>query len=309
MTERELIIIGAGPAGLTAAMYARRAGISVLVLERTIAGGQMRLTGEIENWPGLGVTTGEELSESMHNQAMGFGAEFMDTMVTGLIPASKGSGPFHTLKTIGEDLSAKAVIVATGAYHKNLDSRKAQKLAGRGISFCAICDGGFYRGKEVAVIGGGNAALEQAMYLTNHASRVHLIHRRDEFRAHKVVAERLLRDPKIVTHLNKEILDILGEDDVEGIRLRDKKTGEVTDLMVPGIFMFIGSAPHSGFLPAEIERAEGGWIVTDRTLQTTVPGIFAAGDVRDTELRQIVTAAADGALAAMGAYAYLEGLR
>ena len=309
MAERELVIIGAGPAGLTAAMYGCRAGLSVLVLERTIAGGQMRLTGDIENWPGLGVTTGEELSESMHNQARAFGADFLDTMVTGLEIAGEGSEGWHTIKTGGEDIKAQAIIVATVAYHKNLDSDKARAMAGRGVRFCAICDGGFYRGKEVAVVGGGNSALEQAMYLTNHASKVHVIHRRDEFRADGLVRDRLAKNPKIVTHLSHEVADFLGTDDVQGLTIKDKKTGKITELNTPGVFMFIGNAPHTEFLPETIEKAEGGWLVTDTVLMTNVPGIFAAGDVRDTPLRQIVTAAADGALAAMSAYEYLQGLK
>jgi thioredoxin reductase (NADPH) len=280
-----------------------------LVLEQTVAGGQMRLTGEIENWPGLKVTTGDELSEAMHNQARSLGAEFKDTMVTGLVVASPATGPEHIVKVHGEDLSAPAVIVATGAYHRNLDTPKAKKLAGRGISFCAICDGGFYRNKEVAVIGGGNAALEQAMYLTNHASKVHLVHRRDEFRAHRLVQQRLANNPKIETHLNHEVDDIHGTKEVEGLSLKNNKTGECKTLNVPGLFLFIGSAPYSDFLPEVIEKAPGGWIITDKNLQTSVPGIFAAGDVRETQLRQIVTAAGDGALAAMSAYNYLEGLK
>ncbi|MDR3135358.1 MAG: FAD-dependent oxidoreductase [Deltaproteobacteria bacterium] len=307
MTKPKLIVIGAGPAGMTAAMYACRSGMSVRVLEQGIVGGQMRLTGDIENWPGLGVTTGEELSEAMRNQALSFGAEIIDTSVTGLVPA-KAPGQDHSVKTIGDDFLAPTVIVATGAYHLNLDSDKAREMAGKGISFCAICDGGFYRNKEVAVVGGGNAALEQAMYLTNHASKVHLIHRRDEFRAHKVVQERVAKNPKIVTHLSHEVDDILGTDSVEGLSLKDKKTGDTKSLDVPGVFMFIGSAPHSEFLPPEIKKAPGGWIITDKALQTSIPGVFAAGDVRETELRQIVTAVADGALAAIGAYKFLQDL-
>jgi thioredoxin reductase (NADPH) len=308
MTKHEVIIIGAGPAGLTAAMYGCRAGLSVLVLEQMIAGGQMRLTGDIENWPGVGVITGEELSEAMHNQALSFGAEFMNAMVESLVP-SPGAGKGHTVKIHGQELEATAVIVATGAYHRNLDLPKAKQLAGRGVSFCAICDGGFYRKKEVAVVGGGNAALEQAMYLTNHASKVHLIHRRDEFRAHRMVQDRLVKNPKIETHLNNEVLDINGEDAVEGIIIKNKKSGEIKTLEVPGVFMFIGNAPHSDFLPDEIKKAPGGWVLTDKNLETSVAGIFAAGDVRDTQLRQIVTAVADGAVAAMSAYAYLQGLK
>ncbi|MDR2386647.1 MAG: FAD-dependent oxidoreductase, partial [Deltaproteobacteria bacterium] len=225
MAEYELIIIGAGPAGLTAAVYGRRAGLSVLVLEQSMVGGQMRLTGEIENWPGLVVTTGEELSEAMHNQAKALGADFKEAQVSGLELDQNGSGSGHLVKTKAGDWPAPALILATGAYHKNLDSDKARALAGRGISFCAICDGGFYRGQEVAVVGGGNAALEQAMYLTNHASKVHLIHRRDEFRAQRLVQDRLDKHPKIQKHLSHEICDLKGQDSLEGLVLKDNKTG------------------------------------------------------------------------------------
>jgi thioredoxin reductase (NADPH) len=161
----------------------------------------------------------------------------------------------------------------------------------------------------VAVVGGGNAALEQAMYLTSHASKVHLIHRRDEFRAHRLVQDRLAKNPKIEPHLSTEVADIHGKEGVEGLSLKNNKTGEITKLDVPGVFLFIGTSPHTAFLPEEIKKAEGGWIITDKDLQTSVPGVFAAGDVRETELRQIVTAAADGAIAAMSAYGYLQSLK
>ncbi|MDR1308774.1 MAG: FAD-dependent oxidoreductase [Deltaproteobacteria bacterium] len=306
MSQYDLIIIGAGPAGLTAAMYGRRAGLSVLVLEQTVAGGQMRLTGDIENWPGLSVTTGDELSEAMRAQSESFGAEFREAMVSGLVPASEASGPDHAVKVLGPDLTAPAIIVASGAYHRSLDCPGAKDFHGRGVSFCAICDGGFFRNQEVAVVGGGNTALEQAMYLTNHASRVHLVHRRDGYRADRLVQDRLAKNPKIETHLGYEVVAIEGKDEVERLRLRHAMSGREKSLEVPGVFLFVGSAPYSDFLPEAIRKAPGGWVITDRSLQTSVGGIFAAGDVRDTDLRQIVTAAGDGALAAMNAYHYLE---
>ncbi|MDR0354873.1 MAG: thioredoxin-disulfide reductase [Deltaproteobacteria bacterium] len=306
MTQYDLLIIGAGPAGLTAAMYGRRAGLSVGILEQAEPGGQMRLTGNIENWPGLMVTTGDELSEAMRTQAASFGAEFMELAVTGIVPASRAGGTEHVVQVKDRELAAPALIIATGAYHKSLDCAGARDFDGRGVSYCAICDGGFFRNQEVAVIGGGNTALEQAMYLTNHASKVHLVHRRDEFRAHQLVQDRLRHYPKIESHMNHEVSAIEGTDEVERIRLRHRGTGQEKTLSVPGIFLFVGSAPFSDFLPEEIKKSEGGWVITDRSLQTSAPGIFAAGDVRDTDLRQIITAAGDGALAAMNAYSYLE---
>jgi thioredoxin reductase (NADPH) len=306
MTTHDLAIIGAGPAGLTAAVYGLRAGLEVLLLEKTVAGGQMRLTGEIENWPGDPLATGDDLSERMREWAEKAGVAFEDGEVESMAEGPDGT---RTIGLIGGgELSAKAVIVASGAYHKPLGCPGVDSFHGRGVSYCAVCDGGFFRGKEVAVVGGGNTALESAIYLTSHAARVHLIHRRGQFRADRVLQDRLAAHPKIGLLMDRVVDEVEGGDSVSGVRLRNVKTGETERLPVSGVFLFVGNAPHSEFLPPQVERIEGGWVVTDRNLQTTWPGVFAAGDVRDTPLRQIVTAAGDGALAAMSAYRYLEGV-
>ena len=306
MTTHELIIIGAGPAGLTAAVYGVRAGLGVLVLEKTVAGGQMRLTGDIENWPGDSLTTGDELSERLREWAEKAGASFDEGEAESMAEGPDGTRIISLAG--GGELSAKAVVVASGAYHKPLGCPGVDSFHGRGVSYCAVCDGGFFRGKEVAVVGGGNTALESALYLTNHASRVHLIHRRDKFRADRVLQDRVPGHPKIGLLMDSVVEAVEGTDTVSGVRLRNVKTGEASELAVNGVFLFVGNAPHSDFLPPQVERTPGGWVVTDRDLQTTWPGVFAAGDVRDTPLRQIVTAAGDGALAAMSAYRHIEGV-
>ncbi|MDR1657227.1 MAG: thioredoxin-disulfide reductase [Deltaproteobacteria bacterium] len=300
----DLVVIGAGPAGLTAAIYGCRAGLSVLVIEKNAAGGQMLLTGNIENWPGTALITGHELSEQIRAQAEAFGAKFKSGEVESL---SSAEGTERLITTADGSVTARAVIVATGAYHKSLGCPGGQEFHGRGISYCAICDAGFFRNQEVAVVGGGNTALEQAMYLTNHASKVHLIHRRNKFRADKMVQDRLEKFPKIQKVMDTVVDAIHGTDEVESVKVRHLPTGSVQNLAVNGVFLFVGSAPNSEFLPPEVLRAPGGWVSTDRSLQTSWPGVFAAGDVRDTELRQIVTATGDGALAAMNVYRYLEG--
>jgi thioredoxin reductase (NADPH) len=299
----DLIIIGGGPAGLTAAIYGARAGLSTLVLEKAITGGQMRMTGEIENFPGFLKISGADLSLRLHEQATNDGAEIKVVDVLALEPKDGKT----EVRTREEAFLAGAVIIATGTTNKNLPAPGAEEFVGRGVSFCALCDAGFVRNEVVAVVGGGNSALEEADYLTRFASKVYIIHRRDEFRAVKSVEDKARKNPKIEFLLSSEVEGIEGTDIVETVRVKNKKTGETTALKVGGIFMFVGKDPQTSFLPKEVKTLPGGWIETDKGLQTSVPGIFAAGDVRDTELRQVVTAAADGARAAISAYHFLEG--
>jgi thioredoxin reductase (NADPH) len=301
MWNYDLIIIGGGPAGLSAAVYGCRAGLSCLVLEKTITGGQMRQTDDIENFPGFLKIGGGELAQKLHEQAARDGAEFLTAEAGSL----EISGDKMTVATASESFHSGAVIVATGTSNRNLPAPGAAEFVGRGVSFCALCDAGFVRNEEVAVVGGGNSALEEAGYLARFASKVYVIHRRDEFRAVKAVQKKAQSNPKIEFLLSSEVERIEGSDIVETVWVRDKKSGEVKPYKVGGVFMFVGKDPISGFLPPEVKRAEGGWIETDQSLQTSVPGVFAAGDVRVTGLRQVITAAADGARAAVSAYHYL----
>ncbi len=301
MEKRELVIIGAGPAGLSAAVYGRRAGLDVLVLETGVPGGQILLTSEIENWPGTIHASGGDLADSFREHAEHYKTEFRTTTVTGV----EVNGDTKIVKTESGDIEAKAIIVATGSNFRKLGCKGEAGLIGKGVSFCAVCDANFFEELEVAVIGGGNTAVEEAIYLTGFASKVYIVHRRDAFRADRIASDRALSNPKIVPVWDSVVEEIVGDDMVEGVVLKNVKTNEVSDLKVDGVFMFVGSLPKSDFMKGVIEMREGGWIVTDENMRTSVPGIFAAGDVRDTGLRQVVTAAADGARAAMSAYAHI----
>lgn len=301
MEERELVIIGGGPAGLTAAIYAKRAGLDVVVLEKGQHGGQILITNEVENWPGIQRTTGADLSKSFYEHAAHLGCEFRKAVVKEIVPGKER----HTVVTSEGDISTKAIIVATGATFRRLGCKGEADLIGAGVSFCAVCDGAFFTDEEVAVVGGGNTAVEEACYLTRFASKVHIIHRRDEFRADRLVVERALANPKIVPVWDSVVESINGDGLVEGVTLKNVKTNELSELPVAGVFMFVGTVPTTTFLGDHLDREQGGWIKTDAHMRTSVPGIFAAGDVRDTPLRQVVTAAGDGAHAAMAAYHWI----
>jgi thioredoxin reductase (NADPH) len=305
MEKRELIILGAGPAGLTAAIYARRADLDTLVIEKGLPGGQIRITAELENWPGQINSTGVGLADSFRQHAEHFKTDFLTAEIKGL----HLDGDRKIVTTSAGELEAEAVIVATGASFRRLGCPGEDKFIGCGVSFCAVCDAEFFVDETVAVVGGGNTAVEEAMYLTRFANKVYIIHRRDEFRADPLVRQRAAKNEKLVPVLDSVVEAIEGEDLVERVLVKNVKSGEVTPLSVAGVFMFVGTLPHVDFLGDLLEKREGGWLATDRNLTTSVPGIFAAGDVRDTPLRQVVTAAADGALAAMSAYHYLETRR
>ena len=301
METHELVIIGGGAAGLTAAIYGKRAGLDLVVLEKTSHGGQILITNEVENWPGIKAITGPDLAQSFYDHAISLGVEFRKTLVRGITPGEK----HHTVHTDAGDIAAKAIIVATGATFRRLGCKGENDLIGAGVSFCAVCDGAFFTDVEVAVIGGGNTAVEEAEYLTRFASKVYIVHRRNEFRADKLVVERALANPKIQPVWDSVVETINGTDLVEGVTLKNVKTGELSNLPVEGVFVFVGTLPNISFLGDQPARDEGGWIKADCKMATSVPGIFAAGDVRDTPLRQVVTAASDGATAAMSAYHHL----
>lgn len=304
MEKRELVIIGAGPAGLSAAIYGKRAGLDVLLLEKGIPGGQINITNEIENWPGIIHSTGLDLGNSFRKHAEHFKPEFRDCTVKS-VEIRNGSKIVVTDK---EEIEAEAVILASGANPRKLGCPGEIEKTGAGVSYCAVCDGAFFQDEVVAVIGGGNVAVEEAGYLTRFASKVYVIHRRDEFRADKLAIEQAMANSKIEPVLNSIVESIEGEGLVDKIVLKNVKTGEIKDLPVAGVFVFVGTQPNISYLGEPnslIKQTDSGWIVTNEKMETSVEGIFAAGDIRDKFLRQVVTATGDGAIASMAAYSYI----
>ncbi|HPI97463.1 MAG TPA: thioredoxin-disulfide reductase [Synergistales bacterium] len=302
MEKRELVIIGAGPAGLTAAIYGRRAGLDVLLLEKGVPGGQINMTEEIENWPGVKHATGSELGIMFREHAEKFNTEFRDCNVQ----AVEVRDGVKIVKTDKGDIEGEAIIIATGAYFRKLGCKGEDEHIGAGVSYCAVCDGAFFEDLEIAVVGGGNTAVEEAAYLTTFASKVYIIHRRDEFRADRAAVERALSNTKIQPVWNTVVEEIAGEGMVEKLVLKNVKTGEISDLHVSGVFMFVGQAPHDEFCKGLFDCTRGGWIKTNDDMETSIEGIYAAGDIREKHLRQVVTASADGAIAAMSASSYIN---
>ena len=302
MEKRELVIIGAGPAGMTAAIYGRRSGLDVLLLEKGATGGQINITDEIENWPGVQHATGPELGNMFREHALKFNTEIRiaDVKKVELRDGKK------IVVTDKGDIEAEAIVVATGAHFRRLGCEGEAEHIGQGVSFCAVCDGAFYEGEEVAVVGGGNTAVEEGVYLTKFASKVHIIHRRDEFRADRAAIEHALSNPKIVPVWNSVVEKIEGDGIVENLVLKNVKTGELSNLKVAGVFMFVGQTPDDDCVRGLVKAEKGGWILVNEHMETSVEGIFAAGDVCSKHLRQVITAASDGAIAAMGASAYIN---
>jgi thioredoxin reductase (NADPH) len=301
----EMIIVGSGPAGLTAAIYAARANLNPLVLAGLEPGGQLMLTTEVENFPGFpeGIM-GPELMARMRSQAERFGAKVVEQQVDGV----DFTGPIHKVMAGGETYESKTVILSTGASALWLGLENERRLRGKGVSSCATCDGFFFRGKEIAVIGGGDTAMEEATFLTKFATKVTIIHRRDEFRASKIMLEKAKANPKIEFVTNTVVEDILGEGAVTGIRLRNIVNDEVSELPVSGVFLAIGHQPNTEVFADQtlLMRDAKGYLVPDHETKTKIPGVFVAGDVFDHRYRQAVTAAGSGCKAALDAEAYLE---
>jgi len=303
----EIVIIGSGPAGYTAAVYAARAMRKPLLIAGLQPGGQLTITTDVENYPGFPSIMGPELMEKMREHAEAMGSEVIEDHVASVDLSNR---PFTMVGESGTTYTADAVIISTGAQAKWLGLESEKKFQGFGVSACATCDGFFYRDKEVVVVGGGNTAVEEALFLTNFASRVTLVHRRDSLRAEKIMQERLFKHPKVEVIWNTVLEEVLGTDNppgVTGVRLKNIETGETETRNVHGVFIAIGHSPATALFTGQVEMKDNGYIITapDSTA-TNIPGVFAAGDVTDEEYRQAVTAAGMGCMAALEAERFLE---
>jgi thioredoxin reductase (NADPH) len=305
-TVRDVIIIGSGPAGYTAGVYTARAGLKPLLIEGIQYGGALMNTTEVENFPGFpdGIT-GPELMEAMRKQAERFGAEIISDDATEV----DLSGAIKTVKVGDETYQGRTVILAMGSAYRELGLPGEKRLSGHGVSWCATCDGFFFRGKDIAVVGGGDSAVEEATFLTRFGESVTLVHRRDELRASKIMAERAASNPKIKFAWNSVVEDVLGEDSVTGLALRDINTGETSTLEVGGVFVAIGHDPRNELIKDVITLDDEGYVVVDAPhTRTNVPGVFACGDLVDHTYRQAITAAGSGCAAALDVEHYLDGL-
>jgi thioredoxin reductase (NADPH) len=301
--DYDLIIAGGGPAGLTAGLYAARARLQTLLVEKMAPGGQAATTFHIENYPGFAQgISGPDLTQAMEEQAKRFGLEVTYGEVKGL----SSREPFWELEVEDRKVSAKAVIVATGVEPRKLGVPGEETLRGRGVSYCATCDGPFFKDQDIGVIGGGDSAVEEALYLTRFARRVYLVHRRDALRAEKIIQERALENPKIEILWDTVVTRVVGDSGVEGLELQNVKTKGTQSLKVGGVFFYVGWLSNTGFLRGTLNLDDHGYVLTDDTMATSALGVFAAGDVRKKLLRQIATAVGDGAMAAFAAERYIE---
>lgn len=311
----DVVIIGSGPAGLTAAIYTTRAALSTLIIGGTSWGGQLMLTTEVENYPGFRSILGPELMQKMREHATSFGAEFVQQDVEAVDfsrkagPRSAGKNRPFSVQADGKEYKAKAVIIATGAQTQWLGLPSEQKLIGRGVSSCAPCDAPFFRDKNVVVVGGGDSAMEEANVLTRYATSVTIVHRRDAFRASEAMQKKVLENPKIKVLWNSEIVEILGEDKVTGVKVKNNKTNEVSEMPTDGIFVAIGHTPATKLYGGQLELDQKGYVVVHDHTKTSVEGVFVAGDVHDWHYRQAVTAAGFGCQAAMDCEQWLESLK
>ncbi len=303
INSADILVIGAGPAGYTAGLYGSRAGRQTILLDKGIGGGQLATTFRIENYPGVsGGISGFELAETMKEQALHFGAQVDQTEVLSL----RKEQELFQVETTNGTYQAQTIILATGASPRKLKVPGEEGLIGKGISFCATCDGAFFRDKKVAIVGGGNSAVEEALFLTRFAAEVAIIHRRDELRADKIIQEEALANPKISFHYNYVVTQVMGDNKVSGLMLQSTVDQSEKYLPIDGVFVYIGNIPNSQIVKGLVNMDEKGFIITGEDLMTSLPGLFAAGDIRQKALRQVITACADGATAATAADLYLS---
>ncbi|KRL38871.1 thioredoxin reductase [Liquorilactobacillus uvarum DSM 19971] len=302
-----MIVIGAGPGGMTAALYASRANLSVLMLDRGIYGGQMNNTAEVENYPGFKSILGPDLAKEMYESSTQFDAEYAYGNVEKITVAADNA---KIVKTDSDEYAAKALIIATGSQYKKLGVPGEDEYGGRGVSYCAVCDGAFFRDREVIVVGGGDSAIEEGSYLTQLVKKVDVVHRRDELRAQKILQDRAFANPKIDFTWDTIVTEIEGDGQkVTGVKTHNKKTGQDTEVSISGVFIYVGVEPMTEPFQKLGITDEEGWIKTNEKMETAVSGIFAIGDVRKKELRQITTAVGDGSIAGQGVFSYIESLK
>lgn len=297
----DLVIVGAGAAGITAAIYASRAKLSFVILEKSFTGGQIINTYEIENYPGIKATSGFELGTMFREHAEALNVEFLSEEVLEIIT----EGTVKKIITNANIYETRTIIMATGASWRKLGATGEDKFSGLGVSYCATCDGAFYRGKTTVVIGGGDVAVEDAIYLSRLCKKVYLVHRRDELRAVKVLQEQLLKIDNIEILWNHEVDEIIGNEFVEQMKLHNNKTDEKRTIDINGVFVAVGSTPNSSLIKDKVETDNSGWVATDEECATNIEGVYAAGDLRVKKLRQVVTAAADGAISVYAAEHYM----
>jgi len=304
MKVYDAVVIGGGPAGMTAALYLLRAGVKTAMVEKLSPGGQVLMTSEIENYPGFpSGLQGWELADRFAAHLESYPLERVNDEVRGI----EFGNPVHTIEVGEENIQARAIVLATGSRYRKLGVPGEDRLVGRGVSYCALCDGNFFRERDVAVIGGGNSALEEALYLARLVNKIYLIHRREDFRGLLCYQEKCFRHEKIEVLRNTVVEEVVGHSNLESLALHDLKTGERRQLAVDGAFIFVGFEPIMDFVPEAVDKDRNG-VITDVEMRTNIPGVFAAGDIRSKMCRQVASAVGDGATAATAAFSYLEQL-